>query len=135
MLDNLMSHPESRLTAVDTFEGSMEHHHASDTSDEPYKLSSLEACFWANVNKCEQVKKLRVIRSTSDEALTRLKQDHASFDLIYIDGSHVAIDVLYDAVICWHMLAVRGIMVFDDWSWKRYNEECYNPLALQSVPS
>ena len=127
MLDNLMSHPESTLTAVDTFEGSMEHQHEADPAHGAYKLSSLEARFRANVNRCEQVNKLHVIQSTSDEALIHLRQERAMFDLIYIDGSHIALDVLHDAVLCWRMLKTKGIMVFDDWSWKGYNEECYNP--------
>ena len=127
MLDNLMSHPESTLTAIDTFAGSIEHHNEADPVDGAYGLSSLEARFRANVSQCEHVDKLHVIRGTSDEALIRLRQERAAFDLIYIDGSHIALDVLYDAVLCWRMLNMQGLMVFDDWSWKGYYEECYNP--------
>ena len=127
MLENLMSHPESTLTVIDTFEGSMEHCEEPDSLSGMHKLGSLEARFRANVNQCEHVKKLQIIKGTSDQALIHLRQKHAMFDLIYIDGSHVALDVIYDAVLCWRMLEMQGIMVFDDWSWRGYKEECYNP--------
>ena len=38
-------------------------------------------------------------------------------DYIYIDGSHLAIDVLSDAVLSWHILKNGGILIFDDYGW------------------
>lgn len=122
ILDNLMSHPESTMTVVDTFEGGMEHQNTSE-----YELSSLESRFRANVSKCEHARKLRVMKAHSDDALPALKQESSQYDFIYIDASHVSIDVLYDAVLCWRMLTLHGTMVFDDWRWKGYMEDCYNP--------
>lgn len=37
------------------------------------------------------------------------------FDLIYIDGSHTRMDVLYDSVVAWEKLKVGGIIIFDDY--------------------
>ena len=130
ILDNLMSHPESTMTVIDTFAGGMEHQDSSDG----YELASLESRFWANVSKCEHVGKLRVMKTTSDDALVRLVREGARFDFIYIDASHVAIDVLHDAVLCWRMLQLQGTMAFDDYTWKCYNEDCYNPrVAILSL--
>lgn len=126
ILDNLMSHPESTMTVVDTFEGGMEHQSASDNADE-YELASLESRFRANVSKCEHASKLRVIKAHSDDALLALRQESSQYDFIYIDASHVSIDVLHDAVLCWRMLTLHGTMVFDDFRWKGYMEDCYNP--------
>eukprot|EP00296_Roombia_truncata_P003522 JP439750.1.p1 GENE.JP439750.1~~JP439750.1.p1 ORF type:complete len:92 (-),score=10.09 JP439750.1:105-380(-) len=39
------------------------------------------------------------------------------FDLVYIDGSHRAADVLSDAVLAWKLLSRGGIMIFDDYEW------------------
>jgi predicted O-methyltransferase YrrM len=39
------------------------------------------------------------------------------FDFIYIDGSHVAKDVLTDACMAWPLLKPKGLMVFDDYLW------------------
>lgn len=126
ILDNLMSHPESTMTVIDTFEGGMEHQNGSDNADK-YELASLESRFRANVSKCKHADKLRVMKAHSDVALLALRQEQSQFDFIYIDASHVAIDVLHDAVVCWRMLTVHGTMVFDDFRWKGYMQDCYNP--------
>lgn len=39
------------------------------------------------------------------------------FDLIYIDGSHRAADVLIDAVMSFQLLRIGGMMIFDDYIW------------------
>lgn len=39
------------------------------------------------------------------------------FDMIYIDGSHFAHDVLSDAVLAFPLLKVGGHMFFDDYLW------------------
>lgn len=51
----------------------------------------------------------------SDEVLPYLLMQEHRFDFIYIDGSHDAPDVLFDAVNCWHLLRPEGIMLFDDY--------------------
>ena len=40
-----------------------------------------------------------------------------SFDLVYIDGSHLACDVLCDAVLGFRLLKTGGVMIFDDYNW------------------
>ncbi|MCJ1250032.1 hypothetical protein MMC30_007258 [Trapelia coarctata] len=109
----------------DTFGGSMEHQESIVNGN--YELASLESRFRANVAKCEHVNKLRVIKAHSEDATIALRQEGAKFDFIYIDASHVALDVLHDAVVCWWLLDVPGTMVFDDFTWMEYNEDCYNP--------
>jgi Methyltransferase domain len=126
ILDNLMSHPESSMTVIDTFEGGMEHQAHPDRVHK-HDITALESRFRANVAKCEHVGKLRVMKARSDDALLALRRESARSDFIYVDASHVAIDVLYDAVVCWRMLNVDGMMVFDDFRWKGYMEDCYNP--------
>ena len=39
------------------------------------------------------------------------------YDFIYIDGSHIAKDVLTDACMAWPLLKPKGLMVFDDYLW------------------
>ena len=131
ILDNLMSHPESTLTSIDTFQGGMEHQEAGQA--DKYNIASLESRFWANVAKCENAGRLHVMKANSDDALLKLRRQCAKFDFVYIDASHVAIDVLHDAVLSWRMLNVDGMMVFDDFTWKGYVEDVYNPrIAIQS---
>lgn len=39
------------------------------------------------------------------------------FDFIYVDGSHEATDVLFDAVMALHLVPVGGLICFDDYTW------------------
>ena len=131
ILDNLMSHPLSTLTSVDTFELSMEHKKGDNSGK--YDVATLEDRFRANVAKCEQAGKLEVMKTKSEEALVKLREKGARFDFIYIDASHAAFDVLHDAVVSWPMLNLNGTMVFDDFTWKGFMEDCYNPrIAIQA---
>ena len=45
------------------------------------------------------------------------------FDFIYIDGSHMASDVLSDAILSFELLKIDGIMGFDDYLWKLPNTD------------
>jgi predicted O-methyltransferase YrrM len=58
-------------------------------------------------------------KAYSDSALIKLLSSDKKnyFDLIYVDGSHQASDVLFDAVVSFKLLRVDGIMVFDDYLW------------------
>lgn len=40
-----------------------------------------------------------------------------AFDIIYIDGSHEARDVMADAVLAFRLLNVGGTFIFDDYRW------------------
>lgn len=59
--------------------------------------------------------RLQLIKGYSQVVLRdNLFPDHY-FDLIYIDGQHHALNVLYDFVLTWPLLKIGGIMVFDDY--------------------
>ena len=48
-------------------------------------------------------------------------------DFVYIDGSHDAIDVLFDATNVWQLLRIGGCIVFDDYRWKYYSNPLLTP--------
>lgn len=48
-----------------------------------------------------------------------------SFDLIYVDGSHIYDDVVNDLYEAWHFLNDGGLMLVDDWDHKK-NIEVYD---------
>lgn len=50
----------------------------------------------------------------SSQALPRLVQEGAKFDIIYIDGSHIFEDVFVDWFYCRQLLSDRGLILFDD---------------------
>jgi predicted O-methyltransferase YrrM len=49
------------------------------------------------------------------------------FNFIYIDGSHIAKDVLTDACMAWPLLKQGGLLVFDDYLWGESRDILHRP--------
>ena len=57
-------------------------------------------------------------KGRSVEVLSGLMQEHQnSFDLVFVDGSHQPGDVLTDLVLSYHLCAVGGQIICDDYLW------------------
>jgi predicted O-methyltransferase YrrM len=101
------------LVCIDTWEGGDEH--------TPEDMAGTEERFKHNIGLVMDNfvdRKILPIKSTSVEALGSLIAQKKGFDFIYIDGSHLAKDVLTDACMAWPLLKSKGFMVFDDYLWK-----------------
>ena len=109
ILNNLLDNKESQLYCIDTFEGSVE----MDQS----LVDSLYERFQNNIQTTNKVNQVVVQRGFSQRELPKLIVKDIKADFIYIDGSHLAKDVLTDAVMAWQMLASGGTMIFDDYHW------------------
>jgi hypothetical protein len=94
-----------RATVIDPFEG-----YSRRSSTE---MSAVEARFRANSKAIGA--DVRLLRGPSFTRIPELIAAQERFDLIYIDGSHAALDVIADAALCWRVLAPRGLLVFDDY--------------------
>jgi SAM-dependent methyltransferase len=57
--------------------------------------------------------KIVKLRGRSQQVLPFLAEE--SFDFVYVDGSHMTLDVLQDAAMCWRLVRPSGILVFDDY--------------------
>jgi predicted O-methyltransferase YrrM len=121
MCENILVSDDCVLTCIDTFQGSMEI---------PYD-STLLGRFRENTKKHER--KIRVIVDHSFNALRGLVSKSGGpdpepvFDLAFIDGSHVARDVLTDALLLWPYIKPGGYMVFDDYEWDVYSQAMFCP--------
>jgi hypothetical protein len=69
------------------------------------------------------------IRNFSLPALTRLRQTDSEFDLIYIDGCHERETVMIDSVLCWGMLKLEGLLIWDDYTYKKDSPNWERPKA------
>jgi hypothetical protein len=114
LLQHALTRADARIYCVDTFRGGMEHGEL-DTS-------RLLLRFRANVAPWRD----KVVECIGDsaEVVPRLCE---SFHAIYIDGSHVAIDCLRDAIHGWDRLQPGGVMVFDDYGWQEYRDPALLP--------
>jgi len=97
MLEKVLTHPTSTAVAVDIF------------------MDEYEASYDANILASGAAQRVTKIKEPSRTALRKLPLD--SFDIIYIDGSHTADDVLADAVLSWDLLREGGLIIFDDYAW------------------
>ncbi|MGL6075425.1 MAG: class I SAM-dependent methyltransferase [Fimbriiglobus sp.] len=100
-----MTHTESRLTVVDTFQGGSDQSH--------FDLNNLETRFRAST--AAHADRIHVHVGRSSEVLRTLIP--ASYDFIYIDASHEA-DVPQDAILAWPLLKVGGLLGSDDYAWQ-----------------
>jgi len=104
--------PNSKIVCVDTFEGSIEHR-AWPTWQREAQLRGVEKRFDRNLAPfADRVEKRK---EDSLTALGQLGIEGKRFDLVYIDGSHLAVDVYRDGVLAWPLVASRGIVIFDDY--------------------
>jgi hypothetical protein len=103
MLENVLTHPTARVTGIDLFW-------------DPTEFSpELKERFLANIKRAGGEDKTKTIVGFSQEELRKLPLD--TYDIIYIDGSHMGPDVLEDAVLAYRLLKDGGMIIFDDYWW------------------
>ena len=102
VLDNILVHPESRLTCVDPCYGGYE-------ANLRFNLST-----YIDAGKCQ------LVEEYSEAGLPKLLHagEVGTYDFAYIDGCHHSEYVLRDAVMSFLLLKEDGIMVFDDYKWR-----------------
>lgn len=105
------------IDCIDTWEGGEEH-----KADPLLAMGSVEARFDHNTDlamRSHAGVEIEKYKGTSADMLASIhvNLDGPHYDFIYIDGSHIAKDVLTDACMAWPLLKPKGIMVFDDYMW------------------
>lgn len=124
---------------VDTWEGAEEHKAAE------IDMSSVESYFDENVSEAgasidHHVEVIKLKERSSVALASLIKEGYSgAFDLVYIDGSHLASDVFVDVALGFELLADGGLMVMDDYLWMpasvdgRLNHESFNPLKSPKI--
>jgi SAM-dependent methyltransferase len=95
-LENVLTDPDASITCVDPF------------LDASYELRFDHNLRWSGLE--DRVTKLK---GFSEAVLPQLPLE--SFDLVYVDGNHRAVNVLMDAVLAWRRLRPGGRLIFDDY--------------------
>jgi predicted O-methyltransferase YrrM len=115
MIEHALS-PTGSLHCIDTWKGSPEF-------SGYFSAEVISGCRDRFIENVRAVKgsdqKVTMIEAPSFGGLaTLIASGHAgTFDLAYIDGSHIARDVLTDAVMAYRLVKPRGVIVFDDYLW------------------
>lgn len=118
LLDNILTHPDSRLYCCDPFSGSSEHS-GSNTIDTIYDR------FSKNIEKHKD--KVIICKGYSYNVLKSPELINLNFDFIYIDGDHYPNTVLEDAVLAFRLLKYGGIIIFDDYEWNNGFSKDHSP--------
>ncbi len=140
MLDNVLKHhSESKYTVCDTFCGVQQ---LEDVAETTHVTSLTRQRFDHNIGSVQGVSHLKLtlypefscnmyykLFSNVEKKKDEKGNENELYDIIYIDGSHVARDVLLDAVCSFTLLKVNGILMFDDYQWKLLKNE-YNCPGL-----
>lgn len=119
--------PKGHVTAVDTWSGSTDEATVDSTRD----FRATEARFDGNLGP--YVDRLTKRKGLSTQVLPQLLGEQQEFDLVYVDGSHFADDVLSDAITSWRMLRSGGLMIFDDLNWFNFPSLRDNPAWAISM--
>lgn len=119
LIDTLASRKSIELHCVDTWAGGIEH------KEWGVDMSAVESRFHHNtglsIQRAANKVDLHCHKGCSDAMLSKLLAEgkRGYFDFIYVDGSHMAPDVLCDAVLSFRLLRCGGLLGFDDYTWSQ----------------
>lgn len=121
LLGNVLTHDEARIDCVDVFRDE-----GNPCAGVTY-TGGYATRFDRNIAATDGPHKVNKIAGASQEVLRRLPFDR--YDAIYLDGSHLASDVLEDAVLAFRLLKRGGIMILDDYEWNLH----LDPLSIPKI--
>lgn len=127
-VENMME-DGGEIRCIDTWGGGEEHGSLD--------MNASEQRFFNNINILKEKfpkRKVKVHKMPSFDGLAHIiSSELEPFDFIYIDGSHIARDVLTDACMAWPLLKNGGVMVFDDYMWGDVRDMLHRPkVAIDS---
>jgi len=105
LLENVLTHPASTITCVDPFQSDRASYRRFLANTQPLRQPASTKCLH--------------IRKTSREFFCSYFDE--AWSIVYVDGSHVAFDVLLDLLQSWERLKPGGILIVDDLVWDGYN--------------
>lgn len=114
LIEIIKSIPNSFGIGVDLWKSYNENNLLSNID----KLKIKES-FFHNINTSGLQDRIKGIQIDSKTALLQFIKDGNTFDFIYVDGSHLLLDAYLDIILCWELLEKDGILVIDDYLYKK----------------
>lgn len=137
-IDNYLHNPESTITCIDPWsdysqdENSMNSYN-SENAVWKFGTKKIIDVFNKNIEVTGRSKQVIVERGLSTNVLPKLITAGKKYEIIFIDGNHVAPSVLLDATYSWQMLQKKGVMIFDDYLWMPELKNTLRPqIAIDS---
>ena len=128
IVENMMAENDW-LGCIDTWGGG-EEHGEEDMSEVEKRFIHNRAVAWDKFYGRD----VKMLKGSSTDMLAFLNTKtsdpewrYNGFSFIYIDGSHIAKDVLTDACMAWPLLKPKGMMVFDDYMWGNPRDILHRP--------
>ena len=87
---------------------------------------NVESSFYKNIKVEGLTERIKGIKSDSFDCLLEFIKNKNTFDLIYVDGSHLLLDCYADLILSWQILEKNGLMIIDDY--------LYNSSSLLDSP-
>ena len=117
-LDNILTHPTSKLTIIDAFR------------ENNYKT------LVSNINRSGEANKFEILAGLSTHKLREIPFD--SIDFAYVDGSGKGIVMLSDLVSTWSLVKVGGLIIISRYPLtpflrKALNLQPYDPGPLETI--
>lgn len=75
--------------------------------------------FFANIRSHGLEDRITAVRSDSVSAMMGWIRSGRTFDIIYVDGCHRALDCYADLVLAWELLVDGGLFIIDDYLFRR----------------
>jgi len=124
ILENMLS-DTGKLVCVDPFT----HQDSNPWSmDYPHDGNpEIAKRFWHNINESKKPKQtVELLTMRSYPAMASLINEKRQFDFVYIDGNHSAATSLADACMAFGLTRVGGIMLFDDYMMRDFDDPLVN---------
>ena len=120
LLRNILTDQSAHITVVDPFDLltgdlALDKERKLVPVSPSADMAAVEMRFDSNIESAGFSSRVTKIKGFSQRELRLLPFNQ--FDIIYIDGSHLAKDVLLDAVLSWDLLKLGGLLIFDDYGW------------------
>ena len=96
VLENILTHPTSKLTIIDAF------------GERSYKT------FVSNVNLSGEANRFKILTGLSTQKIRELPLN--AFDLAYVDGSGAGIVMFSDLVNTWDLMKIGGVIICSRYS-------------------
>jgi predicted O-methyltransferase YrrM/GR25 family glycosyltransferase involved in LPS biosynthesis len=113
--------PNANATTIDPWINYLEEEYGTNKSTDYLKNieeNNIEQIFHENISKAGFTNKVTPIKGDSAFILPKLIKYNHTYDFIYIDASHKAIDCYTDCLLSWQLLNKNGIIAIDDYLYK-----------------